>query len=635
MSLLEDTIAKIQPPDDAAGGEVRARLEDALGGAAPLGALGELLEKFAAITGKEAPAEIKKCAIICCADHGVAEMNVSAYPVSTTVQMTANYLISRGSTANALSNFSGSELLVVDLGIASDTSWIPGLIQRKIAFGTKNFAKGPAMTREEAVRAVETGIELAEKCALEGVCCFLPGEMGIANTSSSACIVAAACGLTPEQATGRGTNISDERLKVKIEVVRQALEINRPDPTDGIDLLSKVGGFELGCIAGIILGAAAHRAFVMLDGFNTGAAALIAQALCPMIPHYLMGSHIAAEPAHKAMLEKLGVRPYMDMKFRLGEATGSSIAVNLLDAAALASGYLDLDDGDDFFEHQTMPAKAVPLTDKTFDFYLETFPKPSRAAMEACQFRLDNLAKPIHCLGYLEEIAVELAGILDEERPDTDLSRTLLIFTDGEMSAAQRQLTAAFATHAEAEVKVARLRPDRPLTDAFDFGRETAEDISFSSSLLALALTESDEKDAFGTKAKAMREALLNEDGTLKFEPQEFLAHVPKELQPDAAALLGAMIAGAHNHAMIVLDDESTEIIARYAEALCPALAPYVLHVQPALLTLDMTVPGGAVACLGLKLVDAALHILNDMKTFAEAKVPVANDGPGAGRQVE
>ena len=459
--------------------------------------------------------------------------------------------------------------------------------------------------------------------------------MGIANTTSSACIVAAACGLTPEQATGRGTNISDERLKVKIEVVRQALETNRPNPKDGIDLLAKVGGFELGCIAGIILGAAAHHAFVVLDGFNTGAAALIANALCPLVPHYLMGSHLAAEPAHRAALEKLGLRHYMDMKFRLGEATGSSIAVNLLDAAILASGYLDLDAGDDFFDHSTMPAKAVPLTDKTFDFYLETFPQPSRMAMEACQFRLDNLTKPIHCLGYLEEIAVELAGILDEERPNTDLSRTLLVFTGGEMSDAQHQITAAFATHAEAEVKVARLRPDRPLTDAFDFGRETAEDITFSSSLLALALTESKKADAFGTKAKAMRDALLTEDGELKYEPQEFLSHVPKDLQPDAAALLGAMIAGAHNHAMIVLDDESTEIVARYAEALCPALAPYVLHVQPALLTLGIAAPGGAVACLGLKLADAALHILNDMKTFAEAKVPVANDGPGAGRQVE
>ena len=255
--------------------------------------------------------------------------------------------------------------------------------------------------------------------------------------------------------------------------------------------------------------------------------------------------------------------------------------------------------------------------------------------MEACRLRIDNLAKPIYCLGYLEEIAVELAGILDEERPSVDLSRTLLVFTDGEMSDAQHQITAAFANHAEAEVKVARLRSDRPLTDAFDFGRETAEDITFSSSLLALSLTESDKTDAFGTKAKIMREALLHADGSLRFAPHDFLSHVPKPLQADAAALLGAMIAGAHNHALIVLDDEATEIVARYAEALCPALAPYVLHVQPALLWLDMKVPGGAVACLGLKLVDAALHMLNDMKTFAEAKVPVANDGPGAGRQTE
>ena len=417
--------------------------------------------------------------------------------------------------------------------------------------------------------------------------------------------------------------------------MRQALEINRPDPADGVDLLAKVGGFEIGCIAGIILGAAAHRGFVVLDGFNTGAAALIAQAICPLVPHYLMGSHLAAEPAHRFMLEKLGLRPYMDMKFRLGEATGSSIAVNLLDAVITAYGYLHLDAKDDFFDHETMPPKAVPLTNKTFDFYLDTFPSLSRPAMEACRLRVDNLSKPIYCLGYLEEIAVELAGILDEERPALDLGRTLLVFENGEMTDAQHQLTAAFAAHADAEVKTARLRPDRPLTDAFDFGRETAEDITFSSSLLALALTESKGSDVFGTKADRLREALLNEDGSLRFEPQDFLSHVPKELQADAAALLGAMIAGAHNNSLIVLDDEATEIVARYAEALCPALAPYVLHVQPALLTLGVKAPGGVVACLGLKLVDAALHMLNDMKTFAEAKVPVANDGPGAGRQVE
>ena len=635
MSLLEDTIAKIQPPDEATGKAVRTRLQELLGADKPLGVLGELLEKYAAITGDEEPSPPKKCTIVCCGDHGVAEMNVSAYPPSTTVQMTANYLISRGTTANALSNFSGAELLVADLGIAADTEWIPGLIQRKIASGTKNCAKGPAMTHEEAIRALETGVELAEKCAADGCRCFLPGEMGIANTTSSACVAAALCGLTPEQATGRGTNISDERLKTKIEVVRQALEINRPNPTDGLDILSKVGGFEIGCIAGIILGAAAHHGLVVLDGFNTGAAALIAQAICPLTPHYLMGSHLAAEPAHRAMLQKLGLRPYMDMKFRLGEATGSSIAVNLLDAAITAFGCLHLGAKDDFFEHETMPPKTVPLTNKTFDFYLDTFPSLSRTAMEACRLRVDNLSKPIYCLDYLEEIAVELAGILDEERPPSDMKRTLLVFSDEEIAGVRHRLTAAFAKHAEADVKIARLRPDRPLTDAFDFGRETAENITFSSSLLALALTESDKEDAFGRKAKLMRESLLNEDGSLRFEPQDFLSHVPKELQADTAALLGAMIAGAHNRALIVLDDEATEIVARYAEALCPALSPYVLHVQPALLQLDVKIPGGAIACLGLKLVDAALHMLNDMKTFAEAKVPVANDGPGAGRQIE
>ncbi|MBQ9376847.1 MAG: nicotinate-nucleotide--dimethylbenzimidazole phosphoribosyltransferase [Schwartzia sp.] len=636
MSLLEETIAKIQPPDEAASHAVRAHLAETMGGAEPLGALGELLERYAAITGEtESSAAPQKCVIVCCADHGVAEMKVSAYPPSTTVQMTANYLISRGATANALANFAGAELLVVDLGIAADTDWIPGLVDRRIARGTKNCAKGPAMTGEEARRALETGIELAEKCAAEGVRCFLPGEMGIANTTSSACIVAAACGLTPEQATGRGTNISDERLKVKIEVVRQALAVNRPDPTDGLDLLAKVGGFELGCIAGIILGAAAHRAFVVLDGFNTGAAALIARALSPLVPNYLMSSHLAAEPAHRKILEALGLEPYMDMRFRLGEATGSSIAVNLLDATLLASGYPGRDAEDDPFACETMPKEPVTLTDKTFDFYLDTFPSPSKAAMAACQHRIDNLAKPVDCLGRLEEIAVTLAGIMDDERPETGLSRTLLVFSHGAMSDAQHRLTAAFAEHAEAEVVVGRLRSGCSPKDAFAFGRETAENLAFSTPLLALALTETDEADAFGTKARALAEALLTENGDLRYNAEDFLAHVPKPLQADVSALLGAMIAGAHNSALIVLDDASTEIVARYAEALCPALRPYVLHVQPALLHLGVTVPGGVVASLGLKLVDASLHMLNDMKTFAEARVPIAGDGPGATRQVE
>ena len=635
MTLLEETIAHIQPPDETASAAVARQLETATGEDIGLGALKTLLMKYAAITQTAAPPHPKKCTIICCADHGVAAMKVSAYPPSTTVQMTANYLISRGAVANALSNFAGSELVVADLGIAAPTDHLPGLLPRKIAFGTKNCAVGPAMTREQAIRAVETGIELAASAAAEGFCCFLPGEMGIANTTSSACVAATFCGLAPELATGRGTNISDDRLKVKIEVVRQSLRVNQPDPRDGLDVLRKVGGFEIGCITGIILGAAARHAFVVIDGFNTAAAALIAQALTPLAPYYLMASHQAAEPAHLAMLDKLGLTPYMDMKFRLGEATGSSIAVNLLDAAVLARDHLQSETAPPPFRTEAMPPKTAPVTDKTFDFYLQTFPEPSRTAMDACQLRIDNLAKPIYSLGYLEQIAVELAGILDDDRPPLDLQRALLCFSSGDLSPIQQRLTAVFAQHAGADVTVARLRPGRPLKEAFDFGRAAAEELSFSLPLLAVALTESRFDAPAGTKAKALRETLLHGDGTLRYAPEDFLARVPAEYQVETAALLGAIIAGAHNHSLIVLDDEATEIIARYAEALCPAVRPYILHVQPKLLRLDMTVGGGCVACLGLKLIDAALHMLNDMKTFSEARVSVADDGPGAGRQIE
>lgn len=635
---IQETIAQIQPLSEPAIQSIQQQLHTAMTDAAGLGSLRELLLRYAGITGSALPQKPKKCTIVCCADHGVAEMKVSAYPPETTVQMTANYLISRGAVANALSDFAGSDLLVADLGIAAPTEHLPGLLQRKIAFGTANCAKGPAMTRAQAEQALQTGIDLASACIQEGYRCFLPGEMGIANTTSSAAIVACLCGLTPETATGRGTNISDARLKVKIDVVRQALDLNQPDPADGLDVLQKVGGFELGCIAGIILGAAAHHAFVVLDGFNTGAAALLAQAICPTSRDYLMASHLAAEPAHQAILEKLGLYPYMDMKFRLGEATGSSIAVNLLDAAITACTYLSQPADEQISEsalffHETMPPAAVQLTDKTFNFYLRTLPELDRSAMEACQLRIDNLAKPIYSLGYLEELAVELSGILGDERPEIGLKRALLCFTGSTLSNAQRQLTAAFAQHADAEVTIGHLRSDRPATEAFDFGRITAENMTLSAPILGVALTETHPDDTCGTKARALRKALCEPDGSLRYAADDFLRHVPKALKADVSALMGAIIAGAHNSALIVLDNEATEIIARYTELLCPDIKPYILHTQPALLQLHMTTGGGCIACLGIKVVDAALYMLNDMKTFAEARVAVADDGPGAGRQ--
>ena len=316
MLSLSETIARIEPTDATLGEAAAAQLRTPEGEDRGLGVLTTLLARYAAAICNASPTRPQKQTIICCADHGVAAMKVSAYPPSTTVQMTANYLISRGAVANALSNFAGSELIVADLGIAAPTAHLPGLLPKKIAFGTKNCAKGPAMSRRQAVEAIEIGIELAAAGVKKGVRCFLPGEMGIANTTSSACVAAVFCDLSPEAATGRGTNISDARLKVKIDVVRQALRVNRPDAGDGLDVLAKVGGFEIGCITGIILGAAAHHAVIVIDGFNTAAAALIAQALSPLSAHYLMASHQAAEPAHGAMLKKLGLAPYMDMAFR-------------------------------------------------------------------------------------------------------------------------------------------------------------------------------------------------------------------------------------------------------------------------------------------------------------------------------
>lgn len=634
MLSLSETIARIEPTDATLGEAATAQLRTPEGEDRGLGVLTTLLARYAAAICNASPTRPQKQTIICCADHGVAAMKVSAYPPSTTVQMTANYLISRGAVANALSNFAGSELIVADLGIAAPTAHLPGLLPKKIAFGTKNCAKGPAMSRRQAVEAIEIGIELAAAGVKKGVRCFLPGEMGIANTTSSACVAAVFCDLSPEAATGRGTNISDARLKVKIDVVRQALRVNRPDAGDGLDVLAKVGGFEIGCITGIILGAAAHHAVIVIDGFNTAAAALIAQALSPLSAHYLMASHQAAEPAHEAMLKKLGLAPYMDMAFRLGEATGSSIAVNLLDAVITARESLQSPEGNFPLPKKAMPAEGAPLTEKHVDFFRQTFPTPSQAAREACQLRLDNLAKPIYSLGRLEQIAVDLAGILDDERPPLDLARTLLAFTTEELTPEQRRLTAAFARHAAAKVTIARLRRGCSLSEAFDFGYTLAEDIASSVPLIAVAFVE-DASAAPGTKAKALREALMAKDGSLRCVPTDFLAQVPTALQSEVAALLGAIISGAQNRSLIVLDDEGTEIVARCVEAFCPAIRPYLFHTQPNLLRLDMTAAGGLTSCLGFKIIDAALHILNDMKTFAETRVSVADDGPGAGRQAE
>ena len=623
--LVHDTIRAIEPPAKEPAKQLHHALKAA---GVDLGALTALLSRYACAT-KSAPAALekpKKCTIICCADHGVAEMQVSAYPPETTAQMTANYLLAKGAVANALANFAKSDLFVADLGIKAPLPPLPALIDRKIAHGTKNSAKGAAMTREEALRALASGIQLAEEKIAQGYRCFLPGEMGISNTTASAAIAACLCNLTPEKATGRGTNISDARLRTKIEVVRQILAVNRPDASDGIDVLQKVGGFELGCIAGLILGAARRGAIVILDGFNTGAAALIAQALAAAATGFLLPSHLAAEPAHAAILEKLGLTPYMDMRFRLGEATGSSLIADFLDAAIDACKSLLAESP----AAAAIDAHASGVGAAPAAVTLPSFPALDAAAAAACQKRLDSLAKPIYSLGRLEELAVRLAGVRGVAQPPLAAKRALLLFTHEDLSPRAQRLTTSFAAHAGAPVTLARLDAAASPAAAFAFGQTIAQELAADCTLVGVSLAAASD-DVANEQAARLDAALRRAAAGSVLD--DLLQRLSPALACSSAALLGAISAAAARRCLVALDDPLTESVARCAERLSPTLAPSLLHVQPDYLALSLDAGGGIAASLGMRLVDAALHMLNDMKTFAETAVAVAADGPGKGRQ--
>ncbi|MFC2287297.1 MAG: nicotinate-nucleotide--dimethylbenzimidazole phosphoribosyltransferase, partial [Selenomonas sp.] len=414
-----------------------------------------------------------------------------------------------------------------------------------------------------------------------------------------------------------------------------------------------------GCIAGLILGAARRRAVVILDGFNTGAAALIAEALAPAACGCLLPSHLAAEPAHAAILKKLGLMPYMDMRFRLGEATGSSIVADFLDAAIEAAKSLFAEDAaasDGKGEHvwkrnaaanaaQAKDAqdemKAMPYrflsksmsddADDALDYLaLPSFPALDTIAMAACQKRIDSLAKPIYSLGRLEELAVRLAGVTGEARPPLGARRALLIFAAKEPSARQKRLISTFAAHAGAPVTLALLDRDSKPAEAFAFGQKIARELAADGSLLGLALAvETDE--AAREKAARYDEAFRPaKEGT---ESLNLLQNLSPALQREAAAILGALCAAAESRCLVLLDDSATESVAHLAETLAPTLKPYLLHVQSDYLALALPASCGVAASLGMRLVDAALHMENDMKTFAETAVAVAADGPGKGRQ--
>lgn len=336
MHRLKDTIGKITDLNQAAMNAAQARLDNLTKPPRSLGVLEEIAAKLAGITGDPMPRIGDKVVIVMAGDHGVVDEGVSAFPQEVTPQMVYNFL-NGGAAINVLARHVGARVVVADLGVASDLD-APGLIQAKVRPGTNNIAQGPAMSREEAIQALEAGIGIATDQIRQGATLLATGEMGIGNTTPSSAILAVYSELPMEQIVGRGTGINDERLKLKRNAIEQALRINKPDKKDAIDVLAKVGGLEIGGMAGCILAAAANRIPIIVDGFISTAAALIAYHIAPKSVNYMLASHVSEEPGHIKMLELLNLEPMLHMKMRLGEGTGAVLAMPLVEAATKILG---------------------------------------------------------------------------------------------------------------------------------------------------------------------------------------------------------------------------------------------------------------------------------------------------------
>jgi len=322
----------IGPLDEGTMAEARARQDMLTKPQGSLGRLEELSIQLAGIQGKPIP-EIRHKAIITMAgDHGVVAEGVGNWPQEVTAQMVYNFLRS-GAGISAIARQVGARIIVVDMGVASELKPHPQLLSRKVASGTQNMALGPAMTREEAIRAIETGIELVTAEVANGLDIVGTGDMGIGNTTASSAICAAITGKPVAEVTGRGTGITGEQLAHKVQVIERALAVNRPDPEQPLDVLAKVGGFEIGGLVGVMLAAAAHRVPVVIDGFISGAAALIATALSPQLKDYLIAAHVSAEAGHRLLLKHLGLKPLLDLGMRLGEGTGAALGIFLSETA--------------------------------------------------------------------------------------------------------------------------------------------------------------------------------------------------------------------------------------------------------------------------------------------------------------
>lgn len=618
---LTETLKRINLPDEALAERVRKQV----GG--KFGLVGEIAARYASIVGEERPAAPRHCMVIAAADHGVARHGISAYPVETTMHMTANYLVSKGASANAFANFCGADMVVVDVGVAGDMTQVPGLRRAKIAWGTQDFSEGPAMTRAQAISALEEGIAIVDEQVRAGYTCFSLGEMGIGNTTCSAAIVAAFLGLNAATVTGRGTGISDGRLRVKLDLVQRAIDCNKPDPCDGLDVLSKVGGFEIGALAGVVLGCAANGCAVVLDGLNTTAAALIAQAIDPRCRSYMFSSHLSGEPAHVLALRHLQLDACVNMGVRLGEAIGASVVMDWL---TLSTALLTM-------QPDVAAAKRISEQEFNKESTVRDIRPLDETAMAACQRRLDNLTKPLNSLHSFEHLARQLAGITGRARPQR-LKRTLLLFNAGDntedVKVAQR-----FAGHVGADVLVCDFTcaaAGQSARTAFARGVALAETALGDGQILAV--------DAIGRDEAAMVVAACAETQNVDRLMDLLDARGALLTAKMAGAVVGAAAAGN----AVVIDGAQAIAAALLAVRLAPHSRNYLIGAQqpsderqramleqlelPTYLRLNLRAAGcGAV--LAIALLDASLHMLNDMKTFGDAQVAVAEDGPGALKQ--
>ena len=331
MKKLKSTIEKIKKIDGSLTAKTQKRLDNLTKPQGSLGRLEELAKKVVDITGNEHPSLKNKVIFTMAGDHGVAAEKVSAFPQEVTPQMVYNF-INGGAGINVLARHVDARVVVVDMGTVADLKPSPELKIKKINHGTKNMTKGPAMTTEEAIKAIESGIEVFEEEFTKGVDIAGTGDMGIANTTSSSAITSAITGEAVENITGRGTGIDDKGLSNKVTVIRKALNVNKPKPKDGIDVLSKVGGFEIGGLVGVILGASSKRVPVVIDGFISGAAALIAYQIEPKVKDYMIAAHSSVERGHKAIFNYIGIEPILDLNLRLGEGTGAALAMSIIEA---------------------------------------------------------------------------------------------------------------------------------------------------------------------------------------------------------------------------------------------------------------------------------------------------------------